>query len=291
MRTHTNFHTQLCQTQFFDIICLPPSPFSFQPLPSHVQICLVLIGGSWHVGLSGPLIWHCFWHLIWIHIYIYIYTYGIYIFWQSIRAFYLTFYSDILFRRSIWHRFWHPIWHPFWPLFWHSLWHFFPAFILALYLTFFSGILSGIYSDSLSNMDTAGPQSQAPRGWGPAVEARSAHWDRALRCGARGWGPAVPTEIWSSWLRSGSAHRYLELAAQVRQWETEPRTDKQTIWKYTGIFYWSTTAQHDTTCKESFYDCVKRLTFRSQETPLADTQLVSPVLLVHVPWKSTWNID
>ena len=31
------------------------------------------------------------------------------------------------------------------------------------------------------------------------------------------WGPAVPTEIWSSQLRSGSAHWNLELAVEVRQ--------------------------------------------------------------------------
>ena len=46
-----------------------------------------------------------------------------YIFWHSILAFYLTFYSDILFWHSIWHLFWHPIWHPFWHLFWHPIWH------------------------------------------------------------------------------------------------------------------------------------------------------------------------
>ena len=46
-----------------------------------------------------------------------------YIFWHSILAFYLTFYSDILFWHSMWHLFWHPIWHPFWHLFWHPIWH------------------------------------------------------------------------------------------------------------------------------------------------------------------------
>ena len=34
---------------------------------------------------------------------------------------------------------------------------------------------------------------------------------------ASGWGPAVPTEIWSSQLRSGSAHWDLEFAVEVRQ--------------------------------------------------------------------------
>ena len=37
-----------------------------------------------------------------------------------------------------------------------------------------------------------------------------------LGSGARGGGPAVPTGIWSSWLRSGSAHWDLELAVEVR---------------------------------------------------------------------------
>ena len=46
-----------------------------------------------------------------------------YMFWHSILAFYLTFYSDILFWHSMWHLFWHPIWHPFWHLFWHPIWH------------------------------------------------------------------------------------------------------------------------------------------------------------------------
>ena len=35
--------------------------------------------------------------------------------------------------------------------------------------------------------------------------------------GARGWGPAVPTAIWKSRLRSGSAHCDLEVAVEVRQ--------------------------------------------------------------------------
>ena len=45
------------------------------------------------------------------------------IFWQSVLAFYLTFFSDILFWHPIWHPFWHPIWHPFWHQSWHFLWH------------------------------------------------------------------------------------------------------------------------------------------------------------------------
>ena len=56
--THTQlFHAQLwhrhTHTQFFHTICLPPVPFSFLALPSHAHICFVLIGRSWHVGLSS----------------------------------------------------------------------------------------------------------------------------------------------------------------------------------------------------------------------------------------------
>ena len=97
-------------------------------------------------------------------------------FLHSIKAFYLAFYSDILF--------WHSIWHSFWPSFWPSFWHSFRNSVLAfysgiLYLTFYSGILSGIYSHVLSDTGTAGPQPQP------------------LRSGVCSWGPAVPTEIWS----------------------------------------------------------------------------------------------
>ena len=42
----------------------------------------------------------------------------------------------------------------------------------------------------------------------PAVEVRQ----RLLWSGVRGWGVAVPTELWSSRLRSGSAHWDLDLA-------------------------------------------------------------------------------
>ena len=38
-----------------------------------------------------------------------------------------------------------------------------------------------------------------------------------LRSGSRGGGPAVPSGIWSSRWRSGSAHWDLELAVEVRQ--------------------------------------------------------------------------
>ena len=79
------------------------------------------------------------------------------------------------------------------------------------------------------------PLGSGARGWGPAVptpiwssrlRSGSAHWDLELavevrqcplRSGACGWGPAVPTGIWSSRLRSGSAHCDLEVAVEVRR--------------------------------------------------------------------------
>ena len=48
--SHTNFHMQLCHTQ------PPPPPLSFLPSPSLLQHFLPIIGRSWLVGLSGPLI-------------------------------------------------------------------------------------------------------------------------------------------------------------------------------------------------------------------------------------------
>ena len=105
-----------------------------------------------------------------------------------------------------------------------------------------SGILSGISSGILSDI-SSGILSYIPSGissgilsgrWGPAVptgiwssrlRSGSAHWDLELavevrqcplRPGSRGWGPAVPTAICNSRLRSGSAHWDLELAVEVR---------------------------------------------------------------------------
>ena len=66
-----------------------------------------------------------------------------------------------------------------------------------------SGILSGISSDILSDIFS----HILP------VEVRQC----PLRSGSRGWGPAVPTAIWKSRLRSGSAHCDLEVAVEVRQ--------------------------------------------------------------------------
>ena len=118
---------------------------------------------------------------------------------------------------KIWRSFWHILWHSFrhsiWHLFWHTFWIFLPyklnwhsilAFYLAFILTFFLF-----------------PLRSGARGWCPAVPTEqiwssplrsgSAHWD-----GARSWGPAVPTDIWSWRMRSGSA-QHLELADEARQ--------------------------------------------------------------------------
>ena len=52
---HTQlFHTQLCYTTFTQPVS--HHLLSFLPFPSHFHICLVIMGRSWHVGLSGPLI-------------------------------------------------------------------------------------------------------------------------------------------------------------------------------------------------------------------------------------------
>ena len=61
--------------------------------------------------------------------------------------------------------------------------------------------------------------------WKSRLRSGSAHCDLEvavevrqcpLRSGSRGWGPAVPTATWKSRLRSGSAHWDLELAVEVR---------------------------------------------------------------------------
>ena len=106
-----------------------------------------------------------------------------------------------------------------------------------------SGILSGISSGILSDLSSGilsgnpfGRSSGIPSGrWGPAVptaiwksglRSGSAHCDLEfavevrqcpLRSGSRGWGPAVPTATWKSRLRSGSAHCDQEFAVEVRQ--------------------------------------------------------------------------
>ena len=67
--TH-NFHKQLCSppplthhlshTTLSHTIFPPPSPLSFLPSPSPLQHLLLIIGRSWLVGLSGPLIFKVF---------------------------------------------------------------------------------------------------------------------------------------------------------------------------------------------------------------------------------------
>ena len=66
-----------------------------------------------------------------------------------------------------------------------------------------SGILSGISSGILSDI-SSGILSDIPSGISSGILSGR-------------WGPAVPTGIWSSWLRSGSAHWDLELVVEVRQ--------------------------------------------------------------------------
>ena len=93
-------------------------------------------------------------------------------------------------------------------VFWHS--------ILAFYLTF-------SLTWALPDPNRERQRSAGPRGWCP------------LRSGARGWGPALPTsgacssglavhtEIWSSQLRSGTAHWDLELGLSTEIWSSQLR--------------------------------------------------------------------
>ena len=73
----------------------------------------------------------------------------------------------------------------------------------------YSDILSGIYSDILSDIlfvVLSGTHS----------DILSGVWLRSSS-GAHGWDPAVPTAIWRSRLRSGSADWDLTLAVEARQ--------------------------------------------------------------------------
>ena len=121
----------------------------------------------------------------------------------------------------------------------------------------YSGILSGILCGILSGMGTARPGA---RSWSPALPTAlrsllrfdTSHgnleltveviWNSrlkpgsALTSGARGWGPAVPTAIWSSRLRSGSAHWHLELTVEARQC---PLTSGARSWRLrSGSAHW-----------------------------------------------------
>ena len=81
---------------------------------------------------------------------------------------------------SIWHIFWHSIWHIFWHSFWlwHSIWHIFWHSIWHIFWHSF---------------------------W-----HSSWHSPR--------WGPAVPSALWSSRLRSGSAHCNLKLPVEEKSY-------------------------------------------------------------------------
>ena len=89
--------------------------------------------------------------------------------------------------------------------FWHLIWKYIYNYIYGIYfLTFYSGILFDIlfwhslvafYPTFSSDMGTAGPQRQA-------------HWHLALAVGSE-----PRAELWSSRLRSGSAHWDLETLA------------------------------------------------------------------------------
>ena len=56
--THTQTYTHTQNTVTHSSFTQPVlhHRLSFLPFPSHFHICLVIIGKSWHVGLSGPLI-------------------------------------------------------------------------------------------------------------------------------------------------------------------------------------------------------------------------------------------
>ena len=59
LRTQTYTHTHNTFTQLFHPTCLAPSPF-LPAFPISFSHLLVIIGRSWFVGLSGPLILHYF---------------------------------------------------------------------------------------------------------------------------------------------------------------------------------------------------------------------------------------
>ena len=126
---------------------------------------------------------------------------------------------NFLIWHIFWHSIWHIFWHSFWHIFWHSVWHiFWHSFWHSFWHIFWHSIWHLFWHSSR---------------WGPAVptaiwksrlRSGSAHWDLELavevrQCplGARGWGPAVPTATWKPRLRPGSAHCDLQLAVEVRQ--------------------------------------------------------------------------
>ena len=154
----------------------------------------------WHIS-SDALFWHFIWHPILAFYLASILTSYLASFlastlrflwcsfwpsiwhsiWHSLQAFYLTYlltFSANFISHIFRRSFWCSIWHSFWHSFWHSIWHCYLASILTFSLA--------------------------------CVEVRQC----PLRSAAR---PAAPTEIWSSRLRSGSAHWVLELAVGAQQ--------------------------------------------------------------------------
>ena len=116
---------------------------------------------------------HIFKHLIW--------KLFLHIFWRSIRAFYLTFCSDILLWHIIWHPFWHPIWHPFWNLFWYFIWH---SFWYPIWHLFWQSLWDLELADEVHQFPT-----EIWRSW---LRSSSAHWDLELvvvQQGARSCNP------------------------------------------------------------------------------------------------------
>ena len=86
----------------------------------------------------------------------------------------------------------HSIWNSISHSFWHSIWHIFCHSTYSTWYIFWHSIWHIIWHSI----------------WHPI-------W---LGYGARSWGPAVPTELWSSQLRSGSVHCASGLAIRVREY-------------------------------------------------------------------------
>ena len=94
------------------------------------------------------------------------------------------------------------------------------AFYLTIYLTFYLAYILTFYLAFYLIFYA----TSCTHNWGPAVptwiwlsqlKSGSAHWALALDVDPRGWGPAALTEIWSSRLKSGSSNWDLELAFEV----------------------------------------------------------------------------
>ena len=136
------------------------------------------------------LFWHSFWMFLTYHLEVYM----AYSFWHA-TVIYCIYCIWHLFWHTFWHLFWHSFWHSIWRLFWHSIWHLFRHSFWHLYRhsdslwhSFWHSIISGIYS---------------------YIFSVAFYLTFSL---ASGGGPAVPTEIWRSRLRSGSAHSDFEHA-------------------------------------------------------------------------------